>query len=150
MLLLQVLTPWNRVETGRRGMRVSATETNCKRPRKGGIRKKRETIRRHPPSQPHPRPGALEGRRHRGGGGGSLRDKDQSGARGTASTIFTGKCTIPRPPSFPTSSHPEQFWADGGSGGGGEACLGPPRRQEGQGCLLAQGSQPLRTRSRRA
>lgn len=39
-----------------------------------------------------------------------------------------------------SSSHPEQFWADGGRGGGGEACLGPTRGQEGRGCLLAQGS----------
>lgn len=148
MLLLQVLAPWNRVERGRkRNYRVSGTDANCKRPREGSLRTEWETSRR-----PTPRPqrqGALETEAARRGLGG-LSERQRPGASaGQRFHNIYRQIHHPQASSFPTSSHPEQFWADGGSGGGREACLGPPWRQEGQGCLLAEGSHPLRNRSRR-
>lgn len=82
-----------------------------------------------------------------GDAGGSLRDKDQGEARGNASTIFTEKFAIPRPPPLPQAirSNSGQMRAVGE----GERHAGPPVETGGQGCLLVEGSHPLRTRSKR-
>lgn len=51
----------------------------------------------------------------------------------------------PQASSFPTSSHPEQFWADGGSGGGGRGMPGPTVGTGGAGVSASREVPPPRS-----
>lgn len=131
MLLLQVLTPWNRVEGGGRGKKRNESFRNKlqeaqRRRLKNGVKDNQETT-----SPPHPSLREPWRLRRRGGRcGGSQRQRPGGSAGQRLHNIYR-KIRHPQA-SSPTSSHPEQFWADRGSGGGREACLGPPWRRGGR------------------
>ena len=128
MLLLQVLTPWNRVGGGageEESFRNKLQEAQRRR-LKNGVKDNQETT--SPPQPSLREPWRL---RQRGGRcGGSQRQRPGGSAGQRLHNIYR-KIRHPQA-SSPTSSHPEQFWADRGSGGGREACLGPPWRRGGR------------------
>ena len=116
---------WSEGLGGRTRGRRKAEEAQRRR-LKNGVKDNQETT-----SPPHPSLREPWRLRRRGGRcGGSQRQRPGGRAGQRLHNIYR-KIRHPQA-SSPTSSHPEQFWADRGSGGGREACLGPPWRRGGR------------------